>query len=144
MGHPRLEDRAAGADADAMRLAAQARDADAAFAAWLGSPIITVSVSRRHGQWYALSRELAIAGTGKTPHDACRDVTGLVQAYLRSCFIEGMSYRAALGRRAPRHRPRSPVVLFRAARTLIASALPAWRTRTIVLPAGLHDIDVAP
>ena len=114
------------------------------FAEWLGTPIVRVSLARRHGQWYAVAKDLSIVGIGETEDEASRDVAGLVEAYLRSCFLEGVSYRTAVGRRVGRVRPRAPRMVYRLVRERVASVLPARRDRTVVLPIGLGGAGSAP
>ena len=114
------------------------------FAEWLGTAAVRVSLARRHGQWYAVAKDLSIVGIGKTEDEASRDVAGLVQAYLSSCFLEGVSYRTAVSRRVGRVRPRAPRMLYRLLRERVASLLPARRARTVVLPVGPSGAGSAP
>lgn len=71
------------------------------FLDWLESPFIRVAGFRKHGQWYAVAEDYSIAGMCPTEEAAYRDMSALVEAYLRSCHREGLSYRDSK-RRAPR------------------------------------------
>jgi predicted RNase H-like HicB family nuclease len=66
------------------------------FRSWLESTVIDVTVRRQHDQFYAVSELFDIAGVGKTEDEALRDLAGLLDAYLRSCFNEGRSYSEAI------------------------------------------------
>jgi len=104
------------------------------FRDWLGSPVIDVTIRRQHGQFYAVAHLFDVAGVGKTEDDALRDLTGLLETYLRSYFNEGRLYSDAV--RAPSRR-----------RGLIGSALcfaveivgrVLERRRQLVLPSALR------
>lgn len=76
------------------------------FTAWLGSPIIRVSTTRQHGQWYACADAFGIAGTGSTKAAAYRKVGEMVEAYLRTYYIEGRTFdEATRARNRPRPKP---------------------------------------
>ncbi len=71
------------------------------FRGWLGSPVIEVAIRRQHGQCYAIAPLFDVAGVGDTEQDALRDLTGLLETYLRSYFNEHRPYSDAV-RRQPR------------------------------------------
>lgn len=84
------------------------------FTAWLDSPVARVTRHRAHGQWYVVAEDFGIAGVGATQADAYWDVAGLLDAYLRSCFADGLSYQEALRpRRAPQPWALVPIQLRR-------------------------------
>ena len=66
------------------------------FAAWVDSHMVRVSLTRQHGQWYAVADDFGIAGVGRTKAAALRDAVGLVDTYLRSYFLGGRPYQEAL------------------------------------------------
>jgi hypothetical protein len=68
------------------------RQADPFFE-WLESPFVRVAGFRKHGQWYAVAEDYNIAGMGPTEEAAYRDVAVLVEAYLRSCYRQGLTYK---------------------------------------------------
>ena len=102
------------------------------FRDWLSSPVIEVSIRRQHDQYYAVAPLFDLAGVGKTEGEALRDLTGLLEAYLRSCFNEGRPYSEAV--RAPRKgliRNLMSVGVGVVERVL-------ERRRQLVLPSALH------
>jgi hypothetical protein len=107
------------------------------FASWLGSPVVSVSLLRRHNQWYATADDFHVAGVGATEGEAYRDVAGLVDAYLHSCFAEGMTYSAACKARGTMPPPSD---LFGLAEQLIrlATTYLLGRRRLLVVPSALH------
>jgi hypothetical protein len=79
-------------------------DENREFAEWLPSLVIHVSVTRQHGQFYAVAKEFGIAGVGPTEDAACSNVARLIETYLRSYFREGRPYQDALKPAARRRR----------------------------------------
>src|SRR4051794_268797 len=96
--------------------------------------VLEVSLSRQRGQWYASADEFAIVGLGATKAEACRDVASLVEAYIRRCIADGMSYEEAVDarRRPARRGPRSGADLLGAALWFLCSRLPT-QPATVVL-----------
>ena len=70
------------------------------FRDWLGSPVIEVTIRRQHDQYYATAPLFDLSGVGKSEVEALRDLTGLLETYLLSCFESGRPYSDAV--RAPR------------------------------------------
>jgi hypothetical protein len=74
---------------------AQKSEAPDNFVEWLDSERIRVSARRRHGQWYAEAEDFAVVAIGDTEDAAVREVAKLTEAYLRSYFEDGLTYRDA-------------------------------------------------
>lgn len=108
------------------------------FLDWLESPFIRVAGLRRHGQWYAIAEDYNIAGMGPTEEAAYLDVAVLVDAYLRSCHREGLSYREAW-RRVPRRKKLMNVLRSTLARALRERApAPLAEEGRFLLPTTLN------
>jgi hypothetical protein len=95
----------------------QDQQTDDPFWTWVATPFIRVASSRRHGQWYAVAEDFRIATSGATESEAYYDLARMVEAYLRSCYREGLDYWSAM-RRQPRR-----VKLLNAIRSNLARAL---------------------
>jgi hypothetical protein len=120
--------------------AERATSSDSEFAAWLGSPVVRVTLLRKHSQWYAEAIDFGMAGVGLTQAAAFRDLAGLVEAYLRSCFREGMDYEATF-RPVPHEpvlKPLSLTSLVEFGARAVASVWPGRRSM-LVLPSVLHS-----
>jgi hypothetical protein len=114
------------------------------FDAWLVSPVIRVSVSSRHGQWYASADDFGIAGVGDSEADAYRDVSGLVETYLLMCFRDGLSYGDAVrDRPASRERPWTALLrrVGRKAERITRVRLSSSHSRDLVLSPGSRHAD---
>jgi predicted YcjX-like family ATPase len=68
------------------------------FWEWVQQPLIRVASRREHGQWYAIAEDYGIASTGTTEAEAYRDLARMVEAYLRSCYRDGMEFWATMRR----------------------------------------------
>lgn len=104
------------------------------FSDWLGSSIIDVTLRRQHDQYYAIAHLFDIAGVGKTEDEALRDLTGLLEAYLRSCFEEGRPYSGAVREQADSRN------LVETAIALVVEVVERVfeRRRQLVLPSALR------
>jgi hypothetical protein len=69
------------------------------FAAWLGSPLVRVSLIRQHDQWYAVAKDFGIAGVGPTQQAARASAASVLLAYLRACHADGRPFEQTLRRR---------------------------------------------
>jgi hypothetical protein len=115
-----------------------------AFASWLGSPVIRVSLRRSHGQWYAVARDFGIAGVGRSQADAYRDVLRLVEAYLQAVFADGRPYTDAM-RPMPNGRPlRAFITSVHRGLMRAQSRIAPGREREVVLPSALRRVGPTP
>lgn len=100
------------------------------FLDWLGSRVVKVYLIREHGQWYAVVEDFGLSGVGKSQNAALSDVTGLVEAYLRSYYEEGRPYHEAL------RQPKKSV--WTLAARVVARLRRARQTRRLALPSALR------
>jgi hypothetical protein len=65
------------------------------FYEWLARLSIYTTVGEQHGQWYAVATDFSVVGMGATKQDACADLTGALESYLRSIYDEQREMQSA-------------------------------------------------
>jgi len=74
----------------------EARDVShAGFHSWLPKLTVHTLIGRRHGQWYALATDYSVVGMGETEQGARDNLSGLLEAYLRTFYEQGRSFHEA-------------------------------------------------
>ena len=53
-------------------------------------------VGTSHGQWHAVAIDFQLAGVGATKDAACRDLSGVLETYLRCVYEQGRPYEDSL------------------------------------------------
>jgi hypothetical protein len=62
------------------------------FRDWLPAFSVRTVVGRRFGQWYAVATDFRLAGMGASEQEAKEDLSGLLEAYLRSFYVQGRPF----------------------------------------------------
>jgi predicted RNase H-like HicB family nuclease len=65
------------------------------FHSWLPKLTVHALIGRRNGQWYALATEYSVVGMGETEQDARDNLSGLLEAYLRTFYEQGRAFHEA-------------------------------------------------